>query len=51
MGLIDLPIDETVTFILDHIPAPHARILDVGCCDSLVASWLLAHGHDVVAID
>jgi len=51
MGTMDLAIDETVTFILGQIPSPQARILDVGCGDGRVAGRLLAHGHEVVAID
>jgi len=51
MKPIDLANDETLAFILEHIPAPHARILDVGCGDGLIASRLLARGHELVAID
>lgn len=48
---IDLATDETAAYILDQIPSPYARILDVGCGDGLLASRLQAQGHDVVAID
>jgi SAM-dependent methyltransferase len=48
---IDLPVDETVAFVLAHLSRPDMRILDVGCGNGLVANHLQAHGHSIVAID
>jgi SAM-dependent methyltransferase len=48
---MDLAAGETAAFILGHIPKPQALILDVGCGSGLVAGWLLARGHEVLAID
>ena len=51
MRPIDLPTTETLEFILAHTPAPHARILEVGCGTGELALRLQSLGHDIIAID
>jgi SAM-dependent methyltransferase len=40
-----------VDFVLANLPAPPARVLEVGCGAGELARALAAAGHDVVAID
>ena len=47
----DLAVEQTVSFVLTHLPPPPLRILDVGCGHGLIASRLQGLGYDLVAID
>jgi SAM-dependent methyltransferase len=38
-------------FLSQALPAPPARLLEVGCADGALADALVADGYDVVAID
>jgi SAM-dependent methyltransferase len=38
-------------FLSETLPAPPARLLEVGCADGQLADALVADGYDVVAID
>ena len=40
-----------VTFVLDSLPAPPARVLEVGAGEGELARYLVGCGYDVVAID
>ena len=39
------------SFVLQYLPAPESRVLEVGCGDGRLARALAAAGHRVVAID
>jgi 2-polyprenyl-3-methyl-5-hydroxy-6-metoxy-1,4-benzoquinol methylase len=41
----------TARFVLDHLPAPPSRVLEVGCGSGELALHLAAADYEVVAID
>jgi SAM-dependent methyltransferase len=47
----DLPPVSLLAFVEGHLPAPRARVLEVGCGDGDLARAIAARGHPVVAID
>jgi SAM-dependent methyltransferase len=51
MRPVDLAAEQTVNFVLAHLPSRPVRILDVGCGWGLVARRLQDRGHELVAID
>jgi len=51
MRPIDLATRETLRWLSDLLPAPPARILDVGCGQGYLAAQLLAQGFQVTALD
>ncbi|MGH7719803.1 MAG: class I SAM-dependent methyltransferase, partial [Gemmatimonadaceae bacterium] len=47
----EIPVLETLSFVLDSITAPPCRLLEVGCGAGELAARLGSHGFTVVAID
>jgi SAM-dependent methyltransferase len=45
------PVVSLIDFVLTHLPAPPARVLEVGCGDGKLALALDAVGYEVTAID
>jgi SAM-dependent methyltransferase len=43
--------DEVRRFVIDHLPAPSARILEVGCGSGELLREISRRGHEVVGID
>lgn len=48
---LPLPVRETLRFLERALPAPPARLLEVGCGDGLVAAALSGRGYAVDALD
>ncbi len=46
-----VPAVETLAFVLAGLPRRRSRILEVGCGSGELATLLVDHGHEVVAID
>ncbi|HYM80880.1 MAG TPA: class I SAM-dependent methyltransferase [Candidatus Limnocylindria bacterium] len=47
----DVPVAHTLRFLLDALPAPGLRVLEVGCGKGAVAARLKAQGLHVTALD
>ena len=46
-----IPVVSLTEFVLTHLPAPSARVLEVGCGNGELALALVAAGYEVTAID
>jgi SAM-dependent methyltransferase len=50
-GLGRLEFDRTCEIVGRHLPAPPARVLDVGGAEGVYAAWLASQGYDVEVVD
>jgi SAM-dependent methyltransferase len=48
---VDLRLRSFRAFLSERLPAPPARLLEVGCADGALADSLVADGYEVVAVD
>jgi SAM-dependent methyltransferase len=46
-----IPVEQTLAFLLDVLPRPPTRVLDVGCGPGAILRRLLDNGYDVVGVD